>query len=40
MSNLDDEPHFLPELIIALAVNAVVAVIAYYAVTAYGLFSH
>jgi hypothetical protein len=37
--NPDNEPHFLPKLLLALGINAVVALIAYYAYVS-GLFSH
>jgi hypothetical protein len=39
MGNSENDPHFLPQLMIALAINLAVAAIAYYAFV-YGLFSN
>jgi hypothetical protein len=39
MGNPENEPYFLPQLLLWLGVNAVVALIAYYAFM-YGLFIH
>jgi hypothetical protein len=39
MRNSENDPHFLPVLIIALAINLAVAAIAYYAFV-YGVFGH
>jgi hypothetical protein len=39
MRNSRNEPHLLPQLIIALAINLAAAAIAYYAYL-YGFFGH